>query len=768
MTRILYRITACLLAMIVLVSYTPLYTAAAEMESLNGNEQDDIIMEDAAVIDGASEVLAEEEPESSVPEVDESSAPLSEESVFEEESGERFDEETVTEETLGTEAYAEEFKGVYNVTVIWPDGASNRIELQYSGSDRADVADNISVVVAEELNTFNVHESEYTCVPTWNRKKSRYEKIAVKNDDGIVVGHKIVTTDTYDVKVTTIQPAFADEPDDVQALAHKGTVNVPENSLSAYRVAAVKGFHYVGADLHFTADRVPVIIHDVTLNRTARNADGSKLDEYVDIEKIPYSEAKTYDVGLYRGEFWRGERIPTFEEFIKLCAKLDLEPNLHLKSSLYMSYDMLANLVDIVKRNGMQGRVVWAADDIDYLRYVRTLDPVSGLDMIVYKWVPSVIPKVRALKTDTNFVEIAIGKSLFTNPIAVACYRHGVYVTAHADTPEEVTKVDSTVRLISTDYLLPDEVKALARQRKSTAEETFQTPAESTDYRLQTSIDLSIMFSIQSSSLASQMTVNKVQKYTDMNDFRFKKQGDGYYQILNTRSMLALEVKGGSTADGAAVVLNTWTGTDRQKWKIVKNANGTVSLVNKASGKAIQTKNGKVTAGTALVQFKKNDSDAQQFWMVREPKQVKVNFTKNYYIGSKGAPGFALKVTNNSDAVSTNICLGKKQADYNLKFQLIYSGDGYYRIMNTKTKKFLTIKGNSSANGANVIQDTWKNLSGQRWLPKKNNDGSYTLVSKLGTCLQFAADTKKPGSGTNVNVGKRSNTAAQRWTLGAA
>ena len=80
MTRILYRITACLLAMIVLVSYTPLYTAAAETESLNGNEQDDIIMEDAAVIDGASEVLAEEEPESSVPEVDESSAPLSEES----------------------------------------------------------------------------------------------------------------------------------------------------------------------------------------------------------------------------------------------------------------------------------------------------------------------------------------------------------------------------------------------------------------------------------------------------------------------------------------------------------------------------------------------------------------------------------------------------------------------------------------------------------------------------------------------------------------
>ena len=767
MTKILNRITACLLTVVLLVSYTPLCAGAAEMESLYETAQDDIIIEDADVIDDASEA-PEEETDLYVSPDDENDVLLSDNSALEERADEVALEETTPEELSGTEESAQEFLGVYNVSVYWPDGASNKIVLRYYGSDREDVANNISALVAEELNKFDVHESEYTCVPTWNRKKSKTEKVAIKNDAGIVIGHKIVTTDTYDVKVTTIQPPFADEPDDVQVLAHRGTVNVPENTLSAYRVAAVKGFHYVGADLHFTSDGVPVVLHDVTLNRTARNADGSVLSEYVDIEKIPYSKAKTYDVGLYCGEFWRGEKIPTFEEFIKLCAKLDLEPNLHMKSSIYMTYDRLAELVDIVKRNGMQGRVVFAADDIDYLRYVKTLDPVSGLDMIVYKWVPSVIPKVSALKTDTNFVEMAIGKALLTNRIAVACYRNGVYVTAHANTADYVKELDSTVRLISTDYLLPDEVKALARQRKSTAEETFQTPAESTDYRLQTSIDLSIMFSIQSSSLASKMTVNKVQKYTDMNDFRFKKQGDGYYQILNTRSMLALEVKGGSTAEGAAIVLNTWNGTDRQKWKIVKNKNGSVTFVNKASGKAIQTKSGKVTAGTALVLNTKNGSSAQQFWMVREPKQVKVNFVKTYYIGNRGASGFALKVANNSNAAMTNICLGKNQKDYNLKFQLIYSGDGYYRIMNVKTKKFLTIAGNSTANGANVIQDTWKNQSGQRWLPKQNKDGSYTLVSKLGTCLQIAAGTAKPGSGTNVNAGKNSNAATQHWTLNAA
>ena len=765
MTRLLKRTTACLLAVMMLVSLVPSYTSAAEM----GNAPDDILIEDANVIDDMSEVLDEETAESDFSEYDEGDAPMPEEEDTEEETAGEFDiEETVPEETAGTEADAEEFIGIYNLRVVWPDGAVNKIELKYYGSDREDVINNITVKVAEELNKFDVHESEYNCEYTWNRKKSTSVKEENKDSSGLVIDRKRITTDYYDVVVKTIQPAFADEPDDVQVLAHRGTVNVPENTLSAFRVSAVKGFHYVGADLHFTSDGVPMIIHDATLNRTARNADGSKLSEYVDIEEIPYAEARKYDVGLYCGEFWRGEKVPTFEEFIKLCAKLDLEPNLHLKSSIYMKNEWLAELVDIVKRNGMQGRVVWAADDIDYLRYVRTLDPVSGLDMIVYRWVPSVISKIRELKTDTNFVEIAIGKSLFTNRIALACYRNGVYVTAHANTPEDVTKMDSTVRLISTDYLLPDEVKTLARQRPSTGEKTFQTPVAGTDYRLQTCLNLSMMFSIRSSALASQMTVNKVQQYTEMNDFRMRLLGDGYYQILNTRSMLTLEVKGGSTCDGAAIILNTWTGADKQRWKIVKNTNGTVTLVNKASGKAIQTKNGKLTAGTVLVQATRNGSDAQRFWMVKEPNQVKVNYTKNYYIESKGAPGFAVKVKNNSTAASANICLAKKKTDYSLKYQLIYSGDGYYRIMNLQTKKFLTVKGNSAASGTNVVQDVWKNASGQRWMPKLNKDGSYTLVSKLGTCLQIDAGTTVPGSGTNVNVGKSSNAAAQHWKLEAA
>ena len=204
MTKILNRMTACLLTVVLLVSYTPLCAGAAEMESLYETAQDDIIIEDADVIDDASEA-PEEETDLYVSPDDENDVLLSDNSALEERADEVALEETTPEELSGTEESAQEFLGVYNVSVYWPDGASNKIVLRYYGSDREDVANNISALVAEELNKFDVHESEYTCVPTWNRKKSKTEKVAIKNDAGIVIGHKIVTTDTYDVKVTSPQ-----------------------------------------------------------------------------------------------------------------------------------------------------------------------------------------------------------------------------------------------------------------------------------------------------------------------------------------------------------------------------------------------------------------------------------------------------------------------------------------------------------------------------------------------------------------------------------
>ena len=62
--------------------------------------------------------------------------------------------------------------------------------------------------------------------------------------------------------------------------AHRGvSAYYPENTLSAYAAAKALGYGMIELDNKFTADNRCVCLHDRTLNRTARYADGSKLAE---------------------------------------------------------------------------------------------------------------------------------------------------------------------------------------------------------------------------------------------------------------------------------------------------------------------------------------------------------------------------------------------------------------------------------------------------------------------------------------------------------
>ena len=77
--------------------------------------------------------------------------------------------------------------------------------------------------------------------------------------------------------------------------------------MSAVKLAKQKGFKYVEVDVGFTSDNIPVLLHDDTINRTARNTDGTELSASVSISSITYAEASSYDYGVWfdKGEISR-------------------------------------------------------------------------------------------------------------------------------------------------------------------------------------------------------------------------------------------------------------------------------------------------------------------------------------------------------------------------------------------------------------------------------------------------------------------------------
>jgi len=181
-----------------------------------------------------------------------------------------------------------------------------------------------------------------------------YKSIDVRVD-GIKIGAKVDrAVNDNDKRFKKALPVVKK----VHSINHRGyNYEAPENTLPAYKLSKKNGFDFVECDIRWTSDGVPVLMHDVTINRTGRNADGTAIAAAVNIADITYEEALTYDFGVYFSEQYAGTKIPTFDEFIQLCRNIGLHPYVEIEDAI-TAWQAKA-LVEIVKKHGMNDGVTW-------------------------------------------------------------------------------------------------------------------------------------------------------------------------------------------------------------------------------------------------------------------------------------------------------------------------------------------------------------------------------------------------------------------------
>lgn len=108
--------------------------------------------------------------------------------------------------------------------------------------------------------------------------------------------------------------------------AHKGvSTENPENTMPSFIAAAEQGYKTVELDVAVTKDLKFVILHDDTINRTARNKDGSTIKEQIKIGDITYSEALNYDFGLHFSKKFKGTAISLLDDVLKYADKSGLK-----------------------------------------------------------------------------------------------------------------------------------------------------------------------------------------------------------------------------------------------------------------------------------------------------------------------------------------------------------------------------------------------------------------------------------------------------------
>lgn len=94
-------------------------------------------------------------------------------------------------------------------------------------------------------------------------------------------------------------------------IAHRGaSLDAPENTLAAFRLAWERGADGVEGDFRLTRDGEIVCLHDETTKRTA----AGKVDLRVTSSSL--EELRRLDVGGWKGVSFAGERIPTLGEVL--------------------------------------------------------------------------------------------------------------------------------------------------------------------------------------------------------------------------------------------------------------------------------------------------------------------------------------------------------------------------------------------------------------------------------------------------------------------
>ena len=156
------------------------------------------------------------------------------------------------------------------------------------------------------------------------------------------------------------------DPDRRPVIGHRGNAaHAPENTMESFRQALAGGAECVELDVRLSADGVPVVMHDPTLDRTT-DVNGAVAS--LSAERIRAADAAarfTRDDGRTFPYRDKGLRVPTFEDV--LTELVDVPLLLEIKTT-----ETSPATRGLIERHGAESRCVIESFD------ARALEPFRG------------------------------------------------------------------------------------------------------------------------------------------------------------------------------------------------------------------------------------------------------------------------------------------------------------------------------------------------------------------------------------------------------
>ncbi len=172
---------------------------------------------------------------------------------------------------------------------------------------------------------------------------------------------------------------------------HRGaSAYAPMNTLPAFELAVEQGADGIELDVHFSQDGQLIVLHDFTVDHTT---DGHGYARDMTLEQL-----KKLDAGVWKGEQFKGVRIPTLGEVFEAVGQ-KLYINVEIKSESIETDGVEQNVAECIAKNAMTERIIVSSFNPLALKRFREIMPEVPIG---YLYVAAALPFSEVMETLTH------------------------------------------------------------------------------------------------------------------------------------------------------------------------------------------------------------------------------------------------------------------------------------------------------------------------------------------------------------------------------
>jgi len=180
----------------------------------------------------------------------------------------------------------------------------------------------------------------------------------------------------------------------VKMVAHRGLSGIEQqNTCAAFVAAGNRDYYGIETDVRKTADGAFVVIHDETTERVA--------DEKLAVATSTLEQLQAIRLNDKDGKARSDLRIPTLDEYLKICAKYGKVCVLELKDEF--SKEDIESILAIVKNHMTLNDIIFISFMFQNMIYIRELEPEAQAQFLYYQPVDeAIVEKLKAYNLDID------------------------------------------------------------------------------------------------------------------------------------------------------------------------------------------------------------------------------------------------------------------------------------------------------------------------------------------------------------------------------